>query len=101
MRTSAQKRNQFQQLASSSPTVRADFVQQLQHTMGNQAVQQMLQTQADELNDGATDAATLRFDHEHDARLESAEEFPPSEEGPRRPPVHRPPGSGVALWPGH
>ena len=74
MRTFAQKRNQPQKqvspsLARSNTTApglhhRADLILHLQRTIGNQAVQRMLQTNAEELKAGLPGTASPRFEHD-------------------------------------
>lgn len=73
MRTFAQKQNQPQEpvssrlawsnTAASGPHPRADLLH-LQRTIGNQAVQQMLQIHAEELKAGLIDTASPRFEHD-------------------------------------
>src|SRR5918999_1312641 len=74
MRTFAQKPKATQQTTSAKSTIpgRAHFGQShevnpilhLQRTIGNQAVQRMLQTNAEELKAGLTGTASLRFGHD-------------------------------------
>ena len=74
MRTFAQKRNQPEKtVASSLPRPhttehrlhhRGDLILQLQRTIGNQAVQRMLQTHAKEFKVGLTGTASPRFGHD-------------------------------------
>jgi len=74
MRTFAQKQNQSQKPVSSSlarsntaaPGLhhRADLILHLQRALGNQAVQQMLQPNAEELDLGLTATASPRFGHD-------------------------------------
>lgn len=74
MRTFAQKQNQPQKPVSSSlarshtatPALhhRADLILHLQRTIGNQAVQRLLQANAEEFEVGLTDTASPRFGHD-------------------------------------
>src|SRR4030095_231737 len=74
MRTFAQKQNQPQKPVSSNlarshtaiPGLhhRADTILHLQHAIGNQAVQRMLQTYGEELEAGLTGTASPRFGHD-------------------------------------
>ena len=71
MRTFAQKQNQRQKPVSSNLALshattpglhhRIDLILHLQRTTGNQAVQRMLQTNAEELKAGVTDTTPSRF----------------------------------------
>src|SRR5262245_11344571 len=74
MRTFAQKQNQPQKLVSSdlarshtaTPGLhhRADLILHLQCTIGNQAVQRMLQTHPEELKAGLTSTVSPHFGHD-------------------------------------
>jgi uncharacterized protein DUF4157 len=74
MRTFAQKQNQPQKPVSSNAARshtatpglhhRTDLILHLQRTIGNQAMQRMLQTNAEELKAGVTDTTPSRFGHD-------------------------------------
>jgi hypothetical protein len=74
MRTFAQKQNQPQKPVSSNAARshtatpglhhRTDLILHLQRTIGNQAMQRMLQTNAEELKAGVTDTTSSRFGHD-------------------------------------